>query len=266
MPSPAEPAGGSSPGASRAGGPPAWLWLPELASRHGELVLDGDDAHYVARVCRAAIGDIVTATDGAGAVATLEVLAVRGEVRTRVVTLAEVPAGPRAVVACGAPERDRADWLVEKLAELGVAELQPLECHRGGWERFASRRERFERLATAALRQSRRAWKLRIAEPLPVDAWAAGLPGGSVRWLADAEGERGPRPGAAELEVSAVGPASGFSPNERETLRSAGFRPLRLASARLRTETAAFAWASLWAAGEAATGNGQFERNRPGIR
>ena len=235
---------------------PAWLFLADLRSHGGEIVLGDDDAHYVARVCRAQPGDHVTATDGVGGVATLEVLTVRGEVRARLVTRREAPRGARAIVACGAPEKDRADWLVEKLAELGVAELQPLECARGGWERFASRRDRFERLAAAALRQSRRAWKLGIAEPLrPVD-WLAGLSGEGRRWLADAEGEPAAGvQGQAVLDRVAVGPASGFDPSEREALRRAGFTPIRLASARLRTETAAVVWASLWAAGELTGGS-----------
>lgn len=234
---------------------PAWLFLPDLHSHRGEIVLGGDDAHWVARVCRANPGDFVTATDGAGGVASLEVLAVRGEVRARLATRRDVPRGARAIVACGAPEKERADWLVEKLAELGVAELQPLECSRGEWERFASRRDRFERLTAAALRQSRRAWKLAIAEPVRPADWLAGLSGEGRRWLADADGEPAGRgAGQTTLERVAIGPASGFDPAEREALRSAGFTPVRLASARLRTETAAVVWASLWAAGEASDG------------
>lgn len=234
---------------------PAWLFLPDLRSEGGEIVLAADDAHWVARVCRADPGDLVTATDGAGTVATLEVLAVRGEVRVRLASRRDVPRGARAIVACGAPEKERADWLVEKLAELGIAELHPLECARGGWERFAARRDRFERLTAAALRQSRRAWKLAIAEPVPPAGWLSGLTAEGRRWLADAEGgPAGPGTGEPGLDRVAIGPASGFDPGEREALRSAGFTPIRLASARLRTETAAVAWASLWAAGEASAG------------
>jgi 16S rRNA (uracil1498-N3)-methyltransferase len=234
---------------------PAWIFLPDLRSHGGEIVLAGDDAHWVARVCRANPGDVVTATDGAGAVATLELLAVRGEVRGRLTSRRDVARGARAIVACGAPEKDRADWLVEKLAELGVAELQPLECARGAWERFAARRDRFERLAAAALRQSRRAWKLAIAEPARPADWLAGLTGEGRRWLADAEGApAGPGAGETFLDRVAIGPASGFDAPERAALRESGFMPVRLASARLRTETAAVAWASLWAAGQAASG------------
>jgi len=195
---------------------------------------------------------MVTATDGAGTVATLEVLALRGEVRTRVARLTRVPRGARAVVACGSPEKDRADWLIEKLAELGIAELQPLECARGSWERFAGRRERFERLATAALRQSRRAWRLTIATPCAVEDWVTSLPEEGVRWLADPAGTGPGVPGETDFELAAVGPAAGFAPEEREGLIARGFRPLRLASARLRTETAALGWAALWAARDAA--------------
>jgi hypothetical protein len=73
--------------------------------------------------------------------------------------------------------------------------------------------------------------------------------------VADAEGERGAGSlGEVPLDRVAIGPASGFDPSEREALRNAGFTPICLASARLRTETAAVAWASLWAAGEASAG------------
>ncbi len=227
---------------------PATLWLPGLAGAGSEIVLGPEDAHYVSRVCRAQAGERFEATDGEGSRATLTLLSARGEVRARVESLRREPRPPHAVVACGAPERDRADWLVEKLAELGVAEFQPLDCERGRWERWETRRERFERLALAALRQSRGAWRLKLAEPLDPAAWAAGLTPGGGRWLAD-PGGTAPVPGeAGGPEAVAVGPSSGFSDREIHLLAGAGFRPIRLAPFRLRTETAAVCWAAAWAA------------------
>jgi 16S rRNA (uracil1498-N3)-methyltransferase len=229
-------------------GIPALLWLPALAGAGEEFTLDGDDAHYVARVCRASQGDRLQATDGAGMRAALEVLAVRGEVRVRIEESHHEPPAARAVVACGAPEKDRADWLVEKLAELGVAEFQPLECERSRWERFASRRERFERLAVAALRQARRAWLLQVREPVELAGWVEGVTVGSFLALADPDGAPASWQGGAGPETAAIGPSPGFSRGERDLLVNAGFQPMRLSSGRLRTETAALAWASGWSA------------------
>ena len=235
-------------------GTPALLWLPGLAHAGAEFTLEPDDAHYVARVCRAQVGERIEATDGEGTRATLDVLAVRGEVRVRKEALRREAPPPRVVVACGVPEKDRADWLVEKLAELGVSDFQPLECERGRWERFASRRERLARLAVAALRQSRRAWLLKIHDPVGLSGWSASLGPDGGRWLADADGASAPVMAGPGPQAAAIGPSPGFSAAERDVFVKAGFRPVRLASGRLRTETAAVAWASLWAASIAAGG------------
>ena len=224
------------------------LWLAEIGAVGTELVLGPEEAHYVTRVCRARTGDRVGATDGRGALAELRVLPTRDETRVQVETLRHLPAPPPAILACGPPEGDRADWLVEKLAELGVTQFQPLECERAPWERFAKRRARMERLALAGMKQSRRVWRVVLADPLAPSAWIERLPDGPTRWIADAGGETaviGARPGG---NCGAVGPAPGYSALERRSFEAAGFRPVRLADARLRTETAALCLAGTWSA------------------
>ena len=147
---------------------------------------------------------------------------------------------------CGAPEGDRADWLVEKLGEVGVARLRLVDTERGRWERAEKRAERWERLAVAAMRQSLSAFRLRIEPPARLaDLLAAGVPPAGA-WLADpdgapfaAAGAAGPGPFAA-----AVGPSAGFSAAERNALSGSGFVPTRLTPSRLRTETAALALAA----------------------
>jgi 16S rRNA (uracil1498-N3)-methyltransferase len=227
---------------------PSFLYLPELATCADEFTLEGDEARYLSRVVRARDGERVTASDGAGALATLEVARVRPDVLLRVLERRRVPPPAPTRVLCGAPEGERGDWLVEKLAELGVSELVPLETQRARWP-DASRHERWERLAIAALRQSRSPWRLRIAPPAGLDAVLAGI-GAGARWLADPAGARGsslPLP-PDEPVTGAIGPSSGFSDDERNLLYSHGFVTVRLAPLRLRTETAAVALAALWAA------------------
>ena len=53
---------------------PSFVYLPELASGGETIEVAGDEAHYLSRVVRVRVGEQVSATDGAGGLATLEVL------------------------------------------------------------------------------------------------------------------------------------------------------------------------------------------------
>lgn len=239
---------------SAAEGAPSFVYVPELAGAGDEIAIGGEEAHYLRRVVRVRAGERVTATDGAGTVADLEVLDAGDACRAAVRARRAVPRGAALEVWCGAPEGDRADWLVEKLAELGVATLRLVDAERGAWERAARRAERWERLVLAALRQSRSAHRMAIVPPAPLGATLAAPSAGGPAWLADpagaplAEGLAG-REGAAR---AAVGPSGGFSEAERKLLEANGFMPTRLTTSRLRTETAALALAALLLASPAA--------------
>jgi len=230
---------------------PALLYLPELPAVGACVALESAESHYVARVCRARAGERLEATDGRGGRATLRVVDPRGEVRVEVERIEHEPPGRPAWMLCGAPEGERGDWLIEKLAELGISRFVPVETARGAWRRAAGRRERWERLAVAALRQSRRLHRMEIVEPLPLEQALGELPAGGERWLAEAAGEWTAPPGRAadRAGIGLVGPSGGLDDEERGRAIEAGFVPLRLSEARLRTETAALAWAAWWASG-----------------
>jgi 16S rRNA (uracil1498-N3)-methyltransferase len=234
---------------SRADGTPGRVLLATLAEPGAEIVLPDDESHYVTRVCRARPGETLTATDGRGGVARLRLLETRAAARARVEEVRREARGREAWLLCGAPEGPRADWLVEKLAELGVARLLPVDTARARWQGAHARPDRLRRVAEAGLRQSRRAWLLGIETVAGLDAALAGLPAGGSRWLADPDGIR-PRGAASErVCVGAVGPAEGFTTAERASLEACGFAAMSLADGRLRCETAAIAWASWWALG-----------------
>jgi 16S rRNA (uracil1498-N3)-methyltransferase len=233
-----------------AGEPPSLLYAPDLGGPGSVVLLSGDEAHYLARVCRARPGDYATATDGRGVRARLRLASVGGEVRADVISVERSERGRRAWAWCGAPERGRADWLVEKLAELGVERFQPLEGEGSSWPAGAARVERWNRLAIGALRQSRRAFLMEVRPPLPVEAALEQVEPGASCWLADSGGKStGPEALLAGLAIGAIGPAGGFNVRERKRFETAGFFPICLADARLRTETAALSWAARWAAG-----------------
>lgn len=222
---------------------PAQVWAPGIPEVGESLDLEDDEARYVSRVCRARPGERLRVTDGRGGVAELILTStgrrVRGEVasrtrseRTRTLTL-----------ACGAPEGERGDWLVEKLAELGIARWQPIDCERSAWREGATRSERWVRLARAALRQSLQAWEMEIAAPIRLEAFVRNDQVVGRRWFADPDGDSG-REGAGP-EIIVVGPAAGLSDGEKALLGGAGFEAISLGPSRLRTETAALCAAAL---------------------
>lgn len=232
---------------SAADGAPSFLFVPELPGAGSLLALDGEEAHYLRRVVRVRPGESVTASDGEGTLADLTVLEAGDTIRAEVRTVRRVDRERSLEIWCGAPEGDRADWLVEKLAELGVATLRLVDTERGRWERAVRREARWERLAVAALRQSRSAHRLRIHPPESLPAMIAGREGRGAAFLADPAGAPFVvgGPASAELVRAAVGPSGGFSEAERNMLARNGFMPTRLTGTRLRTETAVLAMATL---------------------
>ncbi|TMQ65522.1 MAG: 16S rRNA (uracil(1498)-N(3))-methyltransferase [Candidatus Eisenbacteria bacterium] len=229
---------------------PSWVWLEELPEPGHSVTLGDEDAHHVTRVCRARVGEPLTLTDGRGAVARARLIHASPRAVVEVESLARNARTAEATVMCGSPEGDRGDWLVEKLAELGIAAFQPVDCERAPWKRSATRVARWRRLAVAALRQSRRSHLLEVSDPEPLEQALDRLAGGEARWVADPRG-----PAAAEVRppagrcVGMIGPGSGLSDREQTALADLGFGRMHLADCVLRSETAAMAWAAWWAGG-----------------
>lgn len=228
---------------------PSLLYAPDLGAPGSALRLSPDESHYLARVCRARAGDQAEATDGRGGVARLRLDRVGLECRAEVISVERRERARRAWMWCGAPERGRADWLIEKLAELGVERFQPLEGAGSAWPAGATRMDRWSRIAIAALRQSRSPFLLEVRPPVSLETALLTVESPANCWLGDPSGGTpGAHPGVVRLEIGAIGPSGGFSSLDRERLSAAGFAPIRLADCRLRTETAALAMAAWWAA------------------
>lgn len=225
---------------------PSRVWAPELPDVGGTLELEADESHYVSRVCRARRGERLLATDGRGGLAEMVLRATGRVVVAEVVSRTRHERSRVATLACGAPDGERGDWLVEKLAELGIARWQPVDCERGAWREGGTRVERWRRLARSALRQSRQAWEMEIAGPARLEAFLRECEAGDTRWFADPDGVR--RTGGSDRETLLVGPAEGLSPGEKIMLLGQGFEAISLGPNRLRTETAAICVAALWQA------------------
>lgn len=116
-------------------------------------LLSPRESRHAARVLRLAAGERVTLFDSRetwiGEVESLE-----GRVRVRLIERLPEPSIPAVTVAAALPKGGRLDWMVEKLAELGVREIMPVRFARSVVVMSDSRRRRLERIAVAAAKQS----------------------------------------------------------------------------------------------------------------
>jgi 16S rRNA (uracil1498-N3)-methyltransferase len=218
--------------------------------------LRGAEAHHLAAVCRARPGDTVCLFNGDGCEYTARVVAAD----RRVITLAVAgrAAPPRELpfsleLAVPLPRGDRAQFLVEKLTELGVTRFVPLATRRSV---VHPREARLEKLQRYVIEASKQCGRNRLMAVGPLTEWpaccrAAGAE--ALKILAHPGGEgpaSAPRQALSRAPgqglVAAVGPEGGFSEDEVDLARAAGWRLLDLGPRTLRVETAALllaAWA-----------------------
>jgi 16S rRNA (uracil1498-N3)-methyltransferase len=231
------------------------------------ISVEGDEAIHALRVLRLKTGAPVVLFDGAGhEVAGL--IRSTGQLRFEVEVLErrenDAGGGPHLIIAVAAPKGDRADWLVEKCAELNTSTLAFIRCARGEVQPGEGKIERWRRKAVQAAKQARLATTMTIEMPRGIsDVLHDALPGAGI-WCADPDPAgptfaevlraRGPAQGSLPCDVVFVGPEGGFAEGEIASIRQAGGRTVRLCGPILRVETAAVAAACLWAAWAAESG------------
>jgi 16S rRNA (uracil1498-N3)-methyltransferase len=225
----------------------------------GEYVLSGPDAHHLAAVRRFGPGDWVVLFNGDGREYPAEVIEADRK-RTVLNILAAAEADRELpfplVVASALPKGDRADFLVEKLTELGVTRFVPLSTTRAVVQPKGAKVEKFERAVIEASKQCGRNRLMAVDPPAKWDEFAArveNMP--AVRVVLHPPAAEQPIHPLADLAevvrrcgvVFAVGPEGGFTDAEVATAGAAGWRRVALGPRVLRVETAAVA-AAAWAA------------------
>lgn len=226
------------------------------AVRVGTVPLSADQAHHVRAVLRLAAGTVVVVFDDAGNVAAgpLDFAGEGATVRVDAV----VPAGTGGlsiVVAAAVPKGDRADWMVEKLSEVGVARFVPVAAGRSVvLPTGRGKHDRWERIATEAAKQCRRAGVMRVDPLTPVAAVVAAVARG---WYLSTAPDATPAaaatsglPPAGEVTLL-IGPEGGWTDAEVAAFAAAGLVGVKLTNTVLRTETAAVlaaGWVAAWRA------------------
>ncbi|HQY88910.1 MAG TPA: RsmE family RNA methyltransferase, partial [Tepidisphaeraceae bacterium] len=137
--------------------------------RSGSIELDADEAHHLASVLRASVSESIEIFDefGATAQATIETVD-RKKVIVRVDRIEPAPANRPIVSVCTAvPKGERADWMIEKLSEVGCDRLMLLQTSRSvvtpqGQNKWT----RWRRITIESAKQCRRVGVMKIRDEL----------------------------------------------------------------------------------------------------
>lgn len=215
--------------------------------------LHGQDAHHLARVLRAEAGQRYEITDGSAlCLAEIETADARAVTFRVVQTLDPGPALPPIVMVAALTKFDRFEWMIEKVTELGVRAVLPVEAARtetGLMKAAVKRVDRWRKIARESSQQSRRVQVPEIQDAVRL-AEALRLPFGFKVVLEENPGapallDRAKNWGSAGDLAVCVGPEGGWTDGEREAMQKSGWLPASLGTTVLRAETAAMAAAAI---------------------
>ena len=221
----------------------------------GRVELAGPEAHHLAVVCRVRPGDAVCLFNGDGREYAATVIAVGRRTVTVQIDAVTAPQREHAFrieVGAPLPKGDRAQFLLEKLTELGVTSFVPLHTARSVVHPRETKLDKLQRHVIEASKQCGRNVLLQVQ---PLTAWTdylrrSDLPTTKVVAHPYAtEADATPLCARGTDVALAVGPEGGFTEEEIAVARQAGWRLRELGPRILRVETAALVLA-VWATGE----------------
>lgn len=215
---------------------------PPLAAGTGVLV-EGNAAHYLAKVMRKGEGDPVLLFNGRDG----EWLATIAEAGKKHLVLSlekqtkEQEVVPDVTLAFAPIKKGRIEFLIEKAVELGVAHLQPVIMNRSVVDKINPDKMRAHIIEAAE--QCGRTSVAILAEPMKLDAFLKARDPSVPLYFCDEEGGT-PAPDAYGPPPATiiVGPEGGFTDEERAAITAAsGATAISLGPRILRAETASLA-------------------------
>ena len=202
--------------------------------------LPESESHHIHHVLRKQSGEHIEATDGRGNFYLLRIVEWQAKrLLVEVIKKWADPSPHEFLILAVAPTKqiDRYEWMVEKCIELGATQIIPVVCQRS--ERRRLRKDRLERIALAAMKQSLHSRLPEISDLTPFpDLFHLPLP--DNRLIAHCgDGQHQSIERGSGQHILLVGPEGDFSPEEVKLARENGFQEVQMGAYRLRTETAA---------------------------
>ncbi len=234
-----------------------FIALPDAvkALPYASFVDDPPSVHHIRNVLRLTPGDHIVAVDGQRQQSFIaEVTELdRDKIYVSLLALHEQAsegAVPQIMMGAALIKGQRWDWMLQKVTELGVRTIVPIETERavvhiGSAEK---KQERWEAVARSAAEQSEGLFVPRVEMPMNLPAFCELARPAALKVALIERGDKREalrmllRQHAVARSIAfAVGPEGGWTEPEAAYLIAAGFRPASLGARILRSETAAIA-------------------------
>ncbi len=225
-----------------------------------EILLQGEDAHHIARALRMAVGDPLTVCDGLGMEYDCRILSFREdrEVRVEICDQKSGETEPpcRILLFQALPKGDKLDTVIQKAVECGASEIIPFESEHCVVKQKAEaeerKTERRRRIAEEAAKQCGRSFLPDVRRTVSFEEMLK-LSGGCAvglfcyegegtlplgQWLVHNRERLYPLDNKPVSVAVVVGSEGGFSTREVRLAEEKGLIPVGLGKRILRTETA----------------------------
>jgi 16S rRNA (uracil1498-N3)-methyltransferase len=209
----------------------------------GFIHVEEEESKHIVRVLRMKTGEKVLFTNGKGWLYQCKMVDNHPKrCKFQVFDKVFFPKNSPHIHIAAAPTKNiaRFEWFVEKAVETGIDEITPIICDHS--ERSKINRDRLEKIAVSAMKQSFRKWLPKINEIVTFDKFAA-IPHQAkkaIAYIGEHDNELLKNYYRKdENAIVLIGPEGDFSKTELQQAINNGFHPISLGENRLRTETAA---------------------------
>ena len=219
------------------------LYIPNLDINADNILIEDEEFRHL-KALHTRIGESILISNGNGTMVTVSIIDIeRRTASARIISTQYLPKAPyRLGLALGILDnKDRFEFALEKAVELGATDFYPLLCRYSQKQKVNL--ERLENKAISAIKQSKRAWNIKIHQATTIEE-LLNIADNTI-YFADMESTNKLKY-LERNSVLLVGPEGGFSAEEESIIRkSQNVNSFTLGNNRLRAETAAIAGLSL---------------------
>lgn len=221
------------------------FYTPDISQN--TYTLNEEESKHCVRVLRLSKGTVVNLVDGVGGFYTAEITDDHPKKVTLSVLNVEREFHKRNhylhIAVAPTKNIDRLEWFLEKATELGIDEITPVITDRS--ERRVVKDDRLNKVITAAVKQSIKAYHPKLNEAIALDDFLKQPFEGEqlIAHCIDDQEKKFISDLVAPYQkyLILIGPEGDFTPEEVNLALNKGYKALTLGENRLRTETAALA-------------------------